>query len=81
MTLRQLEIGDIFIHASCKDPHPRKFLVRGNSVFNPGHGRPTRSCIDMKTKKLVGKSCPLEVIKTGESTHKEAMKLKPQNLR
>lgn len=79
MTLKEIEIGDIFYNV--KDLAKHKYLVRGNPVFNIRHGAPTRSCMDIKTKVIVSKSCKIEVIKTGESKFKEELKLKPVNLR
>lgn len=71
ITLGELEIGDIFCHAADKSEH--KFLVYGNKFFNRGYGRPTRKCVDIKSKEVVSKSCPLKVYKLGESKHKEKM--------
>jgi len=77
MSLKELEIGDIFFNV--KDSAKHKFIVRGNPVFNIGYGSPTRICMDIKTRELVSKSCRVDVTKTAESKFKEAMKLKPIN--
>lgn len=70
-TLRELEIGDIFIHKN--DKAKGKFIVRGNSLFNIRHGSATRLCVSLRTKNTVSKSSRLAVIKIGESKHKQRM--------
>ena len=69
MTLRDLEPGDIFVHAKDKANRPARFIVYGNPAFNIGYGSATRVCVTKGER--VGKSCNLEVIKVGESKHKE----------
>lgn len=71
MILKDLEPGDKFVHAKSKAKHPKKFLVKGSCLFNRGHGSSTRDCIDLQTLEIVGKSCRLEVVKIGESIHKQ----------
>lgn len=70
MNLKELDPGDIFIHAKSKHKKAERFIVYGNSLFNIRHGSPTRQCKKMNGES-VSKSCRLEVIKTGESKHKE----------
>jgi len=76
-TLKDLEIGDIFSSVSNK---ALTFVVRGNCVFNRGHGSSTRACTIRGSFNLISKSCRMEVIKTGESAHKENYKLNPLTL-
>lgn len=71
MTLRDLTPGDKFVHAKSKAKHPKQFIVKGNCMFNAGHGSSTMTCIDLLTNTTVGKSCKLEVRKIGESLHKQ----------
>jgi hypothetical protein len=71
MILKDLEPGDKFVHANSKDKTPKQFIVKGNCLFNSGHGSSTRLCIELKTGAIVGKSCRLEVVKVGESIHKQ----------
>lgn len=73
MTLKDLEPGDKFIHAKSKAKHPKQYIVKGNCMFNAGHGSSTRLCIDLLEREVVGKSCKLEVKKIGESLHKAKM--------
>lgn len=73
MTLRDLEPGDKFVHAKSKAKKPKQFIVKGNPMFNAGHGSATRLCIDLIKREVVGKSCKLEVKKIGESLHKQKM--------
>jgi hypothetical protein len=81
MILRDLEPGDKFVHAKSKAKNPKQYLVKGNCMYNAGHGSATRQCIDLLKQKVVGKSCKLEVKKIGESLHKqkflEQAKVKP----
>lgn len=60
MTLKELEIGDIFYNE--KDKQKKLFVVRGSPVFNIRHGSPTRVCLELKTKELVSKSCKINVV-------------------
>ncbi len=76
MTLKELTIGDIFVNAKDKS---KKFIVRGNAVFNRGHGSSTRMCMDLKSKELISKSCRIEVLKLGESQFKEKYLATPIN--
>jgi hypothetical protein len=71
MILKDLEPGDIFVHAKSKAKKPKRFIVKGNPMYNAGHGSPTRFCIDLVAREVVGKSCKLEVKKIGESAHKQ----------
>jgi hypothetical protein len=71
MTLKDLEPGDKFVHAKSPAKHPKQFLVKGNCMYNAGHGSATRTCIDLLKQEIVGKSCKLEVKKIGESLHKQ----------
>jgi hypothetical protein len=71
MTLKDLEPGDKFVHQKSNAKKPKQFIVKGNCMFNGGHGSATRLCIDLNANKVVGKSCRLEVRKIGESAHKE----------
>lgn len=71
MTLKDLEPGDKFVHANSKAKTPKQFVVKGNCMFNRHHGSSTRHCIDLKNRAIVGKSCRLEVVKIGESQHKQ----------
>lgn len=82
ITLKDLEIGDIFIPAKdLKKTFPKRFVVRGASVFNRWHGSPTRMCIDLRKNETVSKSCRVTVIKVGVSKFAEQYKLKPINKR
>lgn len=64
MTLRELNIGDKFFPESAiATLTPTIFQVSGKCVFNSGHGSSTRSCINLKNKEVVSKSCNLKVIK------------------
>jgi hypothetical protein len=78
MILKDLEPGDKFVHAKSKDKAPKQFIVKGNCLFNSGHGSSTRLCIELKTGAIMGKSCRLEVIKIGESIHKQIFLEKAQ---
>jgi len=69
MTLRGLEIGDIFIHAKSKSKSPKRFVIITNPYFNIRHGAACRRCRDLGGREY-GKSCNLEVKKVGESIHK-----------
>jgi len=71
ITLRDLEPGDIFIHAKGQGKNKQKFIVRSMPEFNPRHGSPTRKCIKLGDNSIVGKACKLKVIKTGESFRKQ----------
>lgn len=71
MILKDLEPGDKFVHAKSKAKSPKQFIVKGNPMFNRGHGSSTRQCIDLLKREVVGKSCKLEVKKIGESLHKQ----------
>jgi hypothetical protein len=71
MILKDLEPGDKFVHAKSKAKKPKVFIVKGNCMFNAGHGSATRICIDLDKNVKVGKSCRLEVRKIGESAHKQ----------
>jgi len=73
MILRDLEPGDKFVHAKSRAKNPKQFLVKGNPMFNAGHGSATRKCIDLLKREIVGKSCKLEVKKIGESLHKKKL--------
>jgi hypothetical protein len=73
MILKDLEPGDKFVHAKSKAKHPKQFLVKGNCMYNVGHGSSTRQCVDLLKQTIVGKSCKLEVKKIGESLHKKKM--------
>src|SRR4051812_19900726 len=70
LTLKDLEPGDIFVHAKAKKSQQRKFIVYGNSQFNIRHGGATRMCRTLKGD-AVSKSCRLQVTKVGESPYKE----------
>lgn len=70
MTLRELEPGDVFVHAKSKAKKPKRFIVYGNPEFNPGYGSATRKCRTLDGV-IVGKSCKLEVIPVGISKHKD----------
>lgn len=66
-TLKELEIGDRFYPASAlrngtASPY---FEVYSNAEFNSRYGSYTRMCINLKTKKVVSKSCGLEIIRLG----------------
>jgi hypothetical protein len=78
ITLKDLEIGDIFINVKDKKT---KWIVRGSSCFNSRHGSPTRVCLKCSDGTLVSKSCRIEVKKIGESKYKDKMKLTPMNFR
>jgi len=73
MQLRDLHPGDIFTAASDKSINPHRFTVKGNCMFNRGYGSSTRLCYCIRTQEIVSKSCNLEVIKVGESKHKEKL--------
>lgn len=77
MTLKELEIGDIFYNVKSQK---KQFVVRGNPAFNIRHGSPTRTCQEIGTTQAVSKSCKIEVKKLRESKFKEQMKLKPINI-
>lgn len=77
MTLKELEIGDIFYNE--KDRQKKLFVVRGNSVFNIRHGSPTRVCMELKTREIVSKSCKINVVYKNESKFSNAYKGKPIN--
>lgn len=70
MLLRELENGDVF--HSAKDKKKEKFVVYGNCAFNRGYGSATRNCLQGKS--IVGKSCRMEVVKTGVSIYAEKIK-------
>jgi hypothetical protein len=70
MTLRELEPGDMFVHANCKSKKPQKFMVKGSCMFNIRHGGATRLCWKVPTGEIVSKSCNLLIKKIGESVHK-----------
>jgi hypothetical protein len=72
MQLRELEIGDIFIAESDKGFFRKKFTVRNNCIYNARHGSATRNCY-LSNGEIVSKSANLEVIKIGESKHKEKL--------
>lgn len=76
MTLKDLEPGDIFVHAKSKARNPQKFVVLGNCIYNQGHGSSTRLCRNIGKQQAESKSCRLEVKKTGESIHKQKLNLK-----
>lgn len=69
MILKDLDNGDIFVHANSLSKNPTKYIVYGNPKFNRGHGSSTRMCRKMDGE-LISKSCRLEVYKVGESKHK-----------
>lgn len=73
MTLKDLEPGDIFVHAKSRAKHPHRFVVLGNCTFNRGHGSSTRLCRNVSDRETQGKSCRLEVKKVGESIHKQKL--------
>ena len=77
MTLKELEIGDIFYNE--KDKQKKLFVVRGNSVFNIRHGSPTRVCMELKPRALVSKSCKINVVYKNESKISNGYKGKPIN--
>ncbi len=77
MTLKELEIGDVFYNI--KDKSKTLFVVRGSSVFNRGHGSATRVCMNIHIEKCVSKSCRIEIIKVRESKFKEKLKQQPIN--
>lgn len=72
MKLRELEIGDMFIAESDKKK-TTKFVVRNNTAFNYRHISGTRFCVVASTGEIVSKSANLDVIKTGESKHKQKL--------
>lgn len=78
--LQELEVGDIFVHINDKAKNPTRFLVKGIPEFNLRHGRPTRKCVNLKTHFIVGKSCPLDVYKVGESKYKDKLNEARKNL-
>jgi hypothetical protein len=61
MKLRELAIGDRFIHAYDKS-RKHRFTVVGNCTFNPFHGTSTRNC-KADNGELLSKSCNLKIIK------------------
>jgi hypothetical protein len=63
MTLKELSIGDKFYPKSKAGKKTPYYIVHGKPVFNPRHGSPTRSCLNLMTGQLESKSCRLEVIK------------------
>lgn len=64
MTLRDLKIGDRFIHAKVKDKRTaEKFKVISKAQFNLSAGTATRQCVSERTRKAENKQCRLEVIK------------------
>lgn len=71
MKLKELEPGDIFVHAKSKAKAPAKFLVLGKCEFNRGHGSSTRMCQNLEKREIESKSCRMEVNKVGESIHKQ----------
>jgi hypothetical protein len=73
MTLRELEIGDKFIHAKDKRKNPKRFVVSGTVRFNLRAGQATRECYEADTGTGCNKMCLLEVRKIGVSTHKEKL--------
>lgn len=60
MTLKELEIGDVFRHA--KGKISTLFRVIDKPVFNIRHGSPTRKCLNLTTDDVESKSCRLEVL-------------------
>jgi hypothetical protein len=75
MTLRELEIGDIFV--GVKDKSRTKYVVRGTPVFNRHHGSATRFCTIQATGMKVSKSCRIEVQLQGVHEKAEQFKLNP----
>lgn len=73
MTLKELQIGDKFVALNDKAKNPKKFIVKGNPMFNVRHGQATRLCVLLPEGETVSKSCGLLVKKIGESKHKERM--------
>lgn len=67
MTLRDLEIGDLFVTAKDRRKVKTLFVVRGSSLFNTRNGSATRWCTEAKTGKTVSKSCRIDVVKIGVS--------------
>jgi hypothetical protein len=77
MTLKELEIGDIFYNE--KDRQKKLFVVRGNPAFNIRYGSPTRVCLELKTKELVSKACKINVVFVRESKFSNAYEGKAIN--
>jgi hypothetical protein len=73
MILRELEVGDKFVHAKSKAKRPKVFTVISNAEFNIARGTATRPCYETASGALVNKICILEVRKIGESKHKQKM--------
>lgn len=67
-TLKDLDNGDVFVHAKASKYNAKRFVVYGNPIFNRGHGSATRNCKN-SAGETVSKSCRLEVIKKGVSVH------------
>ncbi len=74
-TLKELNNGDIFIHAKSRAKNPTRYVVYGNPTFNRGHGSSTRNCLN-PAREVISKSCRLEVIKKGTSLHADKIKQK-----
>lgn len=68
ITLRDLQIGDWFIHASAKDRRKAHvFSVAGKPEFNGAAGTATRKCHNITTQTAyLDKKCSLEVIKINQ---------------
>ena len=64
MKLRELKIGDRFIHAKVKDKRSAvRYCVIKRCDFNSGHGTSTRWCMNESSKEAESKSCNLEVVR------------------
>jgi hypothetical protein len=72
MTLKELEVGDIFYNE--KDRQKKLLVVRGSPVFNIRYGSPTRVCLELKTKEMISKACKINVIYVRESKFSNAYK-------
>lgn len=65
LLLRNLEIGERFIHASARNrKKAHVWKVVGKCEFNSGHGTSTRYCHNLSMGTVGSKSCNLEVLKT-----------------
>jgi len=72
VTLRDLFIGDYFIHYSEKNKRlPIRYRVLDTCAFNLAHGSSTRQCCAVLDGSIKNKSCNLKVIKIESHVKKE----------